>query len=147
MKINDSKLFKDFLEGKIEVRLVVQQGTGNVLVVSMEHIPLVIFDNQEEYDSVTKDYPNIKIFKEDQTILSKKVSELLKSDISQIEFTLFGNNYSFDFDYADKVYFAEHSTGKMYDLQYFINYSLVDIVERICGAFESCDIEVTRIWK
>lgn len=146
MKINDSKLFKDFLEGKVEVRLVVQQGTGNVLVISTENIPLVIFDNQEEYDSVTKDYPDIKIFKEDQTILSKKASELLKSDISQIELTLFGNNYSFDFD-IDKVYFSEISTGKMYDLQNFINYPLIDIVERICGPFESCDIEVTRIWR
>ena len=146
MKINDSKLFKDFLEGKVEVRLVVQQGTGNVLVVSMENIPLVIFDNQEEYDSITKDYPNIKIFKEDQTILSKKASDLLKSNISQIELTLFGNNYSFDFD-IDKVYFSELSTGKMYDLQKVINRPLLDIVEIICGAFEACDIEVTRIWK
>lgn len=146
MKINDSKLFKDFLEGKVDVRVVVQQGTGNILVISTDHIPLVIFDNQEEYNSTTKDYPNIKIFKEDQTVLSKKASDLLKSNISQIELTLFGNNYSFDFD-IDKVYFSELSTGKMYDLQEVINYSLVDIVERICGAFESCDIEVTRIWK
>lgn len=146
MKINDSKLFKDFLEGKVEVRLVIQQGTGNVLVISTDNIPLVIFDNQEEYDSATKDYPDIKIFKEDQTILSKKASDLLKSDISQIELTLFGNNYSFDID-EDKIYFAEISTGKMYDLQKVINYSLIDIVERICGSFESCDIEVTRIWR